>query len=1046
MLLSGMLLFFCTFTLLAQQPIPQRNHALTTQQSAPRAGAPDSLTIVAVRVAFQSDDNRFTTGDGTFAPDNLSYLHSPDITIDPLPHNRSYFEDHLQFAKNYFESVSGQQIHISYRLLPAIYHLPQKMEAYSPTGKSFTNEKLAKLVRDTWRAVSDQGGFATADLNPRKTVFIIFHAGVGRDVELVGNTLDKTPQDIPSLFLSQHSLGSLLKEPNFDGFDVNGSNFKVTNSIILPRTLSRPGEDVTGQQYVLQLSLNGLLCASIGSYLGLPDLFNTKTGDSGIGRFGLMDGESFFSYHGLFPPEPSAWEKIYLGWQNPFRITKNHTGFVSLPAASFHQNHSIAKYKLSASEYFLVENRHRDPNLNGVTLTFHQPDGTIVQKHFNNRDETFVNQSDGFSALLPKGVVTNVSNFDWSLPGGLDTGADDTKGTSDDRLLNGGILIWHIDEGVISRELQSQTVNANPQRRGIDLEEADGAQDIGRAANNNFSSEARGTPFDFWWKGNDASVITLSRDTLSFYQNRFGPDTRPSNDSNSGAPSFFEFYDFSGNRPVATFRIRPRTEHNIRAIDLSADSLGDQATFTSGAIPYFDAYPLELSFYKTQTDSFLIVPSQQSAYAVHLNGSRPGIYDFQTGRPQQPYSGTRLIIGQAPADSPITLTAWQWDGSSWNNSWNIQAEAKDAFLSSTDDQTLLVDFTNQRIDMNTGSFLSPLPAATQRSMKINGTYSQLSKHQISLQPANKTYSISKSGERFYTGALNISDQKKGFYLLTDQKLMVFDPDRFSQPRIVVQNTPLGWPAMVDFNDDGKTDFIYVNSSTHELEARNIRGAMLSYFPIHPSKGASFIGTPLIATTQTGSKNIYMVTQDSLSINIQGYNSKGEPLDGFPLYVGSITKEKNQPIHPLLRGQILYAVSHNGDLRAWHLENVKEVLWGNRYGNNSRNKVTGNLNTKGGSDRSATTILVQKETYNWPNPAHDFTHIRYQTSQAGHLSIKIITTGGSVVYKKQIQTQGGVPEEFRLSTRQWSNGLYLGMITAKVEGRTARKLIKIAVVH
>jgi ribosomal protein S1 len=26
-----------------------------------------------------------------------------------------------------------------------------------------------------------------------------------------------------------------------------------------------------------------------------------------------MDGESFFSFRGLFPPQPSAWEKIKLG-------------------------------------------------------------------------------------------------------------------------------------------------------------------------------------------------------------------------------------------------------------------------------------------------------------------------------------------------------------------------------------------------------------------------------------------------------------------------------------------------------------------------------------------------------------------------------------------------------------------------------------------------------------------------------------------------------------------------------------------------------------
>ncbi|HKK45686.1 MAG TPA: hypothetical protein VJ964_09200, partial [Balneolaceae bacterium] len=641
MLIVSMLLFFYPAFIYAQTQPLRRSHAINNHSVIQAADTPDTLTLVAVRVTFQPDQNRLTTGNGTFDPQNLSYLDSPDITIDPLPHNRSYFQDHLEFAKNYFETVSGQQIHLRYRVLPDIYQLPEKMEYYSPTGKTFTNEKLAKLVRDTWQRIKAQGGFSTSDLDPENTVFIIFHAGVGRDIKLIGTTLDKTPQDIPSLFLGKKSLADLLKEPNFEGFDINNSSFRITNSIILPQTLSRPGQDLSGQSYVLQLSLNGLLCASIGSYLGLPDLFNTKTGNSGIGRFGLMDGESFFSYRGLFPPEPSAWEKIYLGWQQAFRITANSDGPFSLPAASYHKPASIAQYNLSTDEYFLVENRNRDPNNNGVTLTIRQPDGTAIQKQFDNSDEAFVNQTDGFTDQLPKGVVTNVSNFDWSLPGGLDKGPDKTAGTGDDRQLNGGILIWHIDDAVINSELQDQSVNANPKRRGVDLEEADGVQDIGRAVNENFTEEARGTAFDFWWKGNDSSVITLSGDTLSFYQNRFGPDTRPSNDSNSGAPSFFEFYDFSPNQPVATFRARPRSRSNIQRVELPVDSLNDQTAYTSGATPYFDAYPLELSIYKASSDSFLVIPTQQSTYAVKL-GSGSTIRNFNTGQPQQPYAGSKL--------------------------------------------------------------------------------------------------------------------------------------------------------------------------------------------------------------------------------------------------------------------------------------------------------------------------------------------------------------------------------------------------------------------
>ncbi len=55
----------------------------------------------------------------------------------------------------------------------------------------------------------------------------------------------------------------------------------------------------------------------------MPDLFDAETGKSAIGRFGLMDGQSLFAFGGLFPPEPSAWEKVFLGWENPQLVNTN---------------------------------------------------------------------------------------------------------------------------------------------------------------------------------------------------------------------------------------------------------------------------------------------------------------------------------------------------------------------------------------------------------------------------------------------------------------------------------------------------------------------------------------------------------------------------------------------------------------------------------------------------------------------------------------------------------------------------------------------------
>lgn len=719
---------------------------------------------------------------------------------------------------------------------------------------------------------------------------------------------------------------------------------------------------------------------------------------------------------------------------------------ISLPAAVLHQNTSIAQYNLSGSEYFLVENRHRDPNNNGVTLTIQQPDGSTVTQEFDNRDDAFVNQTEEFTEVLQRGVVTNVSNFDWSLPGGLDVGPDETEDTSDDRQLNGGILIWHIDEVVINNELESQSVNADPNRRGVDLEEADGAQDIGRAANSDLSEQARGTAFDFWWNGNNASVITLDDDTLSLYENRFGQDTHPANKSNSGAPSYFEFYDFSDNQPVASFQIRPVTQSDIESVDLPADSLPDETTYTTTGNDYLVSYPLGLSMFTAQADSFLIVPTQESVYALSLGSDSDPIFDFRSGPPQQPYLGKSLIIGQNPSSASIEISSWQWNGNNWNASWNIQSNNNWAFLSSLDDQTLHPDFTDEQIDIAKGAFQTPLSHPEQRSITLNGNYTTISDEILALYPGNESYSISGTSNRHYTGALQISTNQTGFYLLTGNKLLIFDPENFTQPQTIVQNTPIEWPAFADINRDGRMDFVFVNKETGELVARNLNGALLSYFPIQPPEGTSFIGTPLIATTETNGTNLFITTQDSVNMNIRGYDAQGNSIQGFPLFVGSVSNQINQPIHPAIYQQTLYAVSHLGKLKAWKLDDIDEILWGSRYGNGSYNKVTGHLNSSAPQNPSENQlVLIKEETYNWPNPAKDFTNLRYQTNSSGTVDVKVITASGTVVFEKQYQASGGVPEERRIATDNWSSGLYFAMVTANVNGETARKMIKIVII-
>jgi len=169
---------------------------------------------------------------------------------------------------------------------------------------------LADFTSEVWTIVDQlYPGFNFSDYN----LFAIFHAGVGRDITLPGSLGNE--RDLPSLYLSPKALQNIYGS-SFQGFPVSGGNFRINNSMILPETESRELTSF-GSTFLFEITINGLIAASVASYLGLPDLFDTETGLSAIGRFGLMDGQSIFGYNGIFPPEPSAWEKIYLGWQQP---------------------------------------------------------------------------------------------------------------------------------------------------------------------------------------------------------------------------------------------------------------------------------------------------------------------------------------------------------------------------------------------------------------------------------------------------------------------------------------------------------------------------------------------------------------------------------------------------------------------------------------------------------------------------------------------------------------------------------------------------------
>ena len=113
------------------------------------------ITVKVIRVSFQNDDIEGTTGNGDFL-----YLTELDMcteyTIDPLPHDKSYFESQLMAVDNYFRDVSYGKFGIDLgnsRVYPdedqSSYILSNTMDNYHPYAEDDLHEqRLTELFKE----------------------------------------------------------------------------------------------------------------------------------------------------------------------------------------------------------------------------------------------------------------------------------------------------------------------------------------------------------------------------------------------------------------------------------------------------------------------------------------------------------------------------------------------------------------------------------------------------------------------------------------------------------------------------------------------------------------------------------------------------------------------------------------------------------------------------------------------------------------------------------------------------------------------------------
>ena len=491
------------------------------------AGINGSVRIAAIRVSFMADETPGTTGNGSFLL-NAVIDTCGKYTIDPVPHDRSYFESQLVAVNNYYRSVSYGKFGLDLNLSTVFpqtddgsYILPEKMDYYHPYNQTdLHDQRVTELFRDAIETAynNDEIDFSNYDH------VVVFHAGIGQDFSLP--FLDPTPEDIPSTFID----GDMLQE--YVGGVLQFGTATINQGIILPETQNhlfyQESENIflnTEEPCDYQYGLTGTFALMLGFAIGLPPLWDTNSGQSGIGIFGLMDQGSN-NGRGLIPSPPDAWSRKFAGWELPLILTPSIT--INLPSRS---EDNLVQIPINETEYFLIENRTNwyQGNMYIDSTRY------LIYKN-TERYPPFVEVLFDSVAIEKdeNGVVTAIPDYDLGLPAS-------------------GLLIWHIDENKIFSGLDNYLVNGDRANRGVDLEEADGAQDIGFPSIFLFSDPSAGYFGDVWFKGNPE--YERANPSMEGLAPEFGTFTYPSTVSNEGASTFITIGDISFQADTMSFTI-----------------------------------------------------------------------------------------------------------------------------------------------------------------------------------------------------------------------------------------------------------------------------------------------------------------------------------------------------------------------------------------------------------------------------------------------------------------------------------------------------------
>ncbi|HID96172.1 MAG TPA: T9SS type A sorting domain-containing protein [Candidatus Latescibacteria bacterium] len=963
------------------------------------SGAPDVSAsvqhwrVLALRVQFPEEDpdNRTTTGNGTF---DLRDFSDPEVQssykhpYDTPPHNRQYFQWHLQALANYYHRVSEGRVEITFEVFPqepdSSYRLVRSMASYgNGRTRDEINFKLCELLRDAISLADSVEGDGL-DFSHYQS-FLVIHAGMGKEMGLIN--------DIPSAYLTEEDLVRYLGGP----IRVDNGQHTVSDGLIVPEAASRDGT----------VGLNGLLAKLFGYQLGLPGLSNFRDNLPAAGGWSLMDTGSMSigpgELMGFVPTHPIAWSKVQLGWIQPVEVMRDTT--LRIVATDVDSDLPKAvKIPINSSEYFLLENR---------------------QVRYTQDQMPEVEFSIGDSA----GVWLSVDHYDSFIPGS-------------------GILIWHIDESLIHDKWTTGQINDDPLHRGVDLEEADGYEDIGNyyTISSPRVDQINGSPDDPFYVGNGTEFSSI---------------TIPASKSYSGIDTGLKVV--VKDPPADTMTVEILWDLNLSGWPQGTSSpMGKNSPIPGDVIgdgdPEIVAISTDGRVYVWATNGDLLW-SVDTADTVSVS---PTLIDLDADGKLEV-----LTVGEKG------ITAWKPPASIPLFNVGVGSlPTTPAVISNAEGRLVVVGTADGRlyaIDLNQRGILWEKTLAEGESRVVGLAVTEMepdgSPDIVASLHDGRIFRIGE-GEPILlfdmdeeiagppvTGDLDLDGQSEIIAVSVEGKVVVLYPDGQLEQGfpIFLGDQSRASPVLGDIDDDGYLEIVIPGQGN--LHAIKSNGVPVVGFPVRLPFGDGdglVVSSPILADVDGGPYlEIFVGTSGE---KVYGYDGTGRMLPGFPVAaVGSVT---SSPLLLSLGSRVvLGAVTQEGWVHIWDLARIRPSFTGTRIIWGMEGADPGHTGSYPGpllpsGPTGSRELLPAGSLYCYPNPIDtDSARFRFYLGEQAMVRIRVFNLAGELVdelVKPKAGTQARSDNEIVWDVSRFESGTYICQVEAEGDSTKVTRVLKAAI--